>query len=75
MTQEEVCGNLGITSFEQARSSAIQKLDEFEEEDLDAKFSGLATELESERSAADELVAPILERRGFRTKIFIRAND
>ena len=64
MSPEEVRGNLGITSFEDARSSAIQKLDEFEEEDLDAKFSGLATELESERSAADELVAPILERRG-----------
>jgi len=64
MSPEEVRGNLGITSFEEARSSAIQKLNEFEEEDLDAKFSGLATELESERSAADELVAPILERRG-----------
>jgi len=62
MTQEEVCGNLGITSFEQARSSAIQKLDEFEEEDLDAKFSGLATELESERSAADELVGRVAKR-------------
>lgn len=64
MSPEEVRENLGITSFEQARSSAIQKLDEFEEEDLDAKFSGLVTELESERSAADELVASILERRG-----------
>ncbi|MCF2208654.1 hypothetical protein KVP02_13510, partial [Halobacterium salinarum] len=48
MSPEEVRGNLGITSFEEARSSAIQKLDEFEEEDLDAKFSGLPTELESE---------------------------
>ncbi|ELY92807.1 hypothetical protein C482_20607 [Natrialba chahannaoensis JCM 10990] len=64
MSPEEVRGNLGITSFEEARSSAIQKLDELEKEDLDAKFSGLETELESERSAADELVAPILERRG-----------
>ncbi len=64
MSPEEVRGNLGIISFEQARSSAIQKLDEFEEEDLDAKFSGSVTGLESERSAADELVAPILERRG-----------
>lgn len=64
MSPEEIRGNLGITSFEQAQSSAIEELAEFEEEDLDAKFSELVTELETERKAADELVAPILERRG-----------
>ena len=64
MTPEEVRGNLGIASFEKAQSSAIEDLAEFEEEDLDAKFSDFETDLETEQNAADKLVAPILERRG-----------
>lgn len=64
MTPEEIRGDLGISSFDHAQNSSREKLAGFEEEDLDAKFSDLVTEAETERKAADRLVAPILERQG-----------
>jgi hypothetical protein len=63
MTQKEVREHLGITSFEEAQSAAINDLAQFEKEDLNSKFSDSTTKLEMERKAADELVAPILQRR------------
>ena len=64
MTLEEIRGNLGIRSFDYAQDSSFEKLAEFEEEDLDAKFTDSMTGAETERKAADRLVAPILERQG-----------
>jgi hypothetical protein len=63
MTQKEVREHLGITSFEEAQSGAINDLAQFEKEDINSKFSDSTTKLEMERKAADELVAPILQRR------------